>query len=473
MSNPKHYQVLIVGAGPTGLLLGILLRMQNISCLIIDKLSEPLTATRAVMLHSGSIEIFHHIELLDAINSIAKPSQYITFYYHNTKKVTIDFSNVDSHYNYYLLLKQPELEQILTQRFLSLGGLLERDSELIDIGYQDGYVTCSVKKMNDTIYYHADYVIGCDGASSMVRKLSQISMIGDTLDFHYILAEGKTTTSFPEDESSMYLSDTGLLSVIPLPDGSTRIAGPGGFDDLSVLQDEDALKNYFESTIVKLNMKRDMTFKEYHQIAKYSVHQKLANRFRDNRVFLAGDAAHLHTPAGGQAMNTGFHDVWNLGWKLSFVLNGIADESLLDTYETERRPIAEDVIKTANFFDFVTKIKSAKTTEDITDLEKICHTLSRKICQNYINYQTGSLDDKKYNGQIATKLFIPNKLIRLDYSKYQLFPVSNAHFSLCNVDNPLAKHIKINDKCNDYAHNVMTRPDGVVIEDFLLNTIEV
>lgn len=418
-----NYDIIIVGAGPTGLMMGCLLQTHGLSCCILEKRSSVCLETKAVMLHSASIEIFETLGLLDKLSNLSSIGKYISFYYKKIKKLELDFTQIasDTKYPYFLLIKQPDIEYVLEQEFISLGGEVHRNNELVNIIDLGNKITCTVRC--DKIYttYSAEFVIGCDGASSSIRKLLNLPFTGRTLEFDYIIGEGQTTSNSPEAEISMHISDNAVVSFLPLPDGTVRIGGPGSFTKLDNVDAQESLKLSFENMLSTLETGFNMRIDKYTRVAKYNVHERLAESFQVNRIFIAGDAAHLHTPAGGQAMNTGFQDVWNLAWKIAFVKNKHINISFLQTYQTERKFIAQEVINTANFSPLIQQIKAASTKAEYEALINISIILVKKLSQIYMSYSSCKLNDKQKPFEQLTKIPTSTNLASpLSYLTYNI-----------------------------------------------------
>lgn len=463
-----NYDVIVIGAGPTGLMMGCLLKTHGLSCCIIEKKSSICPETKAVILHSASIEIFETIGLLDNISGCSSIGKYLAFYYNKIKKLELDFTQIasDTKYPYFLLVKQPDIENILEQKFISLGGQVRRNNELVNIIDLGKIVVCTTRCNKVDMIYNADFVIGCDGASSSIRKLLKLPFTGSTLEFDYIIEEGQTSLAYPEAEISMHISDNAVVSFLPLPDRIIRIGGPGSFMKFDNTRDQESLKASFKNMLNSFETGFDMHIDKYTHIAKYSVHERLAESFQVNRIFIAGDAAHLHTPAGGQAMNTGFQDVWNLAWKIAFVKSKKNDISFLQTYEIERKAIAQEVIRTANFFSLIQQIKTSSSEAERESLINSSKTLVKKLSQIYMNYGSSSLIDKQEPFQLLTKLpKSTNLLSPLSYLTYNIVCHKRYINSFSDTDTKMGQIniCTLDDNDNSLVNEyLLVRPDGYI-----------
>jgi 2-polyprenyl-6-methoxyphenol hydroxylase-like FAD-dependent oxidoreductase len=245
-----------------------------------------------------------------------------------------------------LFISQAETEAVLNEHLAEQGVHVERGVELVEFEAGEEDVVCTLRHGDErTERLHARYLVGCDGAHSSVRRGAGIPFEGDAYPQTFVLVDLEVDGDLERDVGHAFLGARGMLFFFPLARPATwRMLGmrpPGGEDEREpaapALADMQAIADAFTGGTLRL---RDPVWMTY-----FRLHHRHAARYRAGRIFLAGDAAHVHSPAGAQGMNTGIQEAWNLGWKLALVAKGVADEALLDTYEAERRPIGRFVLR--------------------------------------------------------------------------------------------------------------------------------
>ncbi|MEQ3776971.1 MAG: FAD-dependent monooxygenase [Alcanivorax sp.] len=327
----------MVGAGPTGLALGIGLRRHGIDCCIIDRLAEPSPWSRALGLHARSLEIFAALEVLAPIRKASRTMRAVSVYGDKGFLFELDLTSLDAPYPWVLSCPQSDVEKALTERYRSLGGELIRGTELLDFT-QDGVgVRARIRQGADVETVTCDLLVGADGASSTVRQQLGIGFNGVDYDEHFLLADVDWQGPWRSDSSHGFLQEDGLLIALPLPTGWRLIMARD-----EAWEGELSLQPFTDRLTPILGETPDLG--EPRWISRFSVQRRLAHHYRRNRVFLAGDAAHVQSPLGAQGMNTGLADAFNLSWKLAFYLKGYGNGALLDSYEQERKPVADKML---------------------------------------------------------------------------------------------------------------------------------
>lgn len=330
-------QALIVGAGPTGLTLGIGLRRQGIACTIIDRLEAPSPWSKALGLHSRSLEVFAAMDVLGPVRKASRVLKAVSVYGDNGFLFELDLTSLQAPYPWVLSCPQSDVEKALIQRFKALGGELVRGVELLDFTQDGSGVTARIRQGADVQTLRSEVMVGADGVGSTVRQQLGIGFHGVEYSEHFLLADVDWESPWRNDSSHGFLQEEGLLIALPLPTGWRLIMAtdtpPEAPLDVSVFEERLALI---------LGEKPDLGKPRW--ISEFSVQRRLAQHYRRNRVYLAGDAAHVQSPIGAQGMNTGLADAFNLSWKLGYYLNGFGSGELLDSYEQERRPVAEKMI---------------------------------------------------------------------------------------------------------------------------------
>jgi len=345
MGNPL---VLIVGAGPTGLALGLWLTRLGVSVRIIDKTAEPGTTSRALAVQVRTLEFYRQLgfaeELIDGGVKIAGVNLWVR----GGKAARVPFTNIGeglTPYPFALVFPQDAHERLLIEQLHALGVSVQRRTELVRFQDQDGGMRATLRGPDGAEEIcEAAYLAGCDGAKSIVRQSLGIGFPGGTYQQLFYVADVEASGPATNDELHIDLEEADLLMVFPLKGtGRVRLVGtvrdqPGG--EHHELTFDDVKGRAIEH--LKLNIAKVNWFSTYH------VHHRVAWRFRAGRAFLLGDAAHIHSPAGGQGMNTGIGDAVNLAWKLAAVVVGGASDSLLDTYESERIVFARRLVATTD-----------------------------------------------------------------------------------------------------------------------------
>ena len=338
--------VLIAGAGPTGLTLAITLCQLGIKPRIIDKAAQSSTVSKALAVWSGSLEVLQGMGVIDRFLAAGTRLNALSAGTGTRELMSLKIgTGIDSPYPFPLLLPQSGTEKILGERLAALGVTIERSVELTGLKQDAGGVTATLRHADGrSEEAHCRYLVGCDGARSVVRHELDIAYEGYTEPDTYVL--GDVRIDGPTlDRRNIYINlrGGGAVALFPYEDDTWRIFAkrgpvPAGADEPAALEELQRHMDRHGPPGAKL---RDPRW-----LSTFRVNERLAARYRVGNCFLAGDAAHIHSPAGGQGMNTGIQDAVNLGWKLAYVLQGAGDAAiLLDSYEAERRPVARHVIK--------------------------------------------------------------------------------------------------------------------------------
>ena len=336
--------VLIVGAGPTGLLLALSLARRNTPFRIIDKTSGPGSTSRAIAVHARTLELYGQLGIADHVVSEGSKVQVIHVREAGELKGTLPWAINGvglSPYAFALAYPQDAHERLLITKLDNASGRVERNTELKSIEqHHDGVsaVVVASDRTEETI--ECSYVCGADGAKSTVRHLSNISLPGGTYEQRFFVADVIVSRVW-DDINTCFTGNDFSVSIKLGDDGQCRLIGtvPNNIapDDVS-----------FESVHPSVEKNTKLGIMAVNWFATYKVHHRVADHFRDRRVFLLGDAGHLHSPVGGQGMNTGIGDAVNLAWKLSAVLDGRANSTLLETYEADRMPFARLLVSTTD-----------------------------------------------------------------------------------------------------------------------------
>ncbi|MEU4192853.1 FAD-dependent monooxygenase [Kribbella sp. NPDC026611] len=325
--------VLVVGAGPTGLLLASELTLAGADVTIVDRAAERSGQSKALSLQPRSVEILHSRGLLDPLRGQARelPGGHFA-----GLPVPLDYSAWDTRFPYQLGIPQLRLEQYLEDHLARHGVVVRRGLELTAL-HEDEAVFA------DGTTIRADWVVGCDGAHSAVRKLTGIEFPGRDGRFSAVVADVVVAGIDPDWQlPSLVPQDGRVLTMVPLEDGVHRVLFTG--PDQQHLPKNQPVAHAEVAAALKGWYGDGVVLRELRYGSRFTDAARLAAQYRVGRVFVAGDAAHIHSPTGGQGMNLGLQDAFNLGWKLGAVVRGDGDEALLDSYHDERHPAGAAVL---------------------------------------------------------------------------------------------------------------------------------
>ncbi len=348
-SAPNHdSDVLIVGAGPTGLVLALWLTRLGVRVRIVDKTAEAGTTSRALVVQGRTLEFYGQIGIAEAVIGRGRKIIAANFWVAGKKKARAVFGEIGaglSPFPFPLIFPQDEHERLLIERLSEVGVQVERQTELLGFAEANSRVIARLKRpdgVEETC--EAAYIAGCDGAHSAVREGLQIGFPGGTYNRLFYVADVQARGATLNGELHIALDKADFLAMFPLKgEGRARLIGTirdEGEDQHETLSWNDVSKRVIER--IRVDVERVNWF------STYRVHHRVADHFRKGRAFLLGDAAHIHSPVGGKGMNTGIGDAVNLSWKLAAVVHGRANASLLDSYEPERIAFARRLVATTD-----------------------------------------------------------------------------------------------------------------------------
>jgi 2-polyprenyl-6-methoxyphenol hydroxylase-like FAD-dependent oxidoreductase len=398
----RDTEVLIVGAGPTGLVLALWLTRLGVRVRIVDKTAEPGTTSRAVAVQARTLELYSQIGLADAVIERGWKTMAVNLWVAGKKAAHAVFGDMGagvSPFPYALIFPQDEHECLLTDRLAEAGVHIEHQTELLGFEAAAGGVLARLKRKDGASETcEAAYIAGCDGAHSTVREALKIGFPGGTYDHLFYVADVQASGATMNGELHVALDRTDFLAVFPLK-GKGRARLIGTVREEAEHQQEnlswyDVSKRVIEW--IRIEVERVNWF------STYRVHHRVADHFRKGCAFLLGDAAHIHSPVGGQGMNTGIGDAVNLAWKLAAVLHGCADASLLDSYEPERIAFARRLVATTD--QAFTGVTSSRAMARLVRLhivpllipaffalKTVRRFLFRTVSQTAVNYRGSSL----------------------------------------------------------------------------------
>lgn len=388
--------VLVAGAGPSGLSLAMELRRLGADCVLIDEKAGPTPEreSRALAIHAASLEAFHRMGVDGRMRDEGRIVHGFGVYRGASRIVDVRLALApdESRFPYVLILPQGRTERILLDRLEDLGGDVEWGTRLVSFKTDLGGVTAELKHGGGrTICVRAKWLIGCDGARSVVRDGLGLEFKGGEYPERFLLADAEVSWGLSVDEVSIVLTPEGALIAIPLlEEGRWRLIDTTGRCDAT---DQEAVLARMRELAGPLSGLGGRVG-EASWTSSFVIHRRVVDRYRAGRAFVVGDAAHLHSPAGGQGMNTGVQDAVNLAWKLAMVLRGESPESILDSYDVERRPVARRVI---NSTDRIMRLIApsnplARAARDVAlaglgRIEALRRLISREMAELSISYR--------------------------------------------------------------------------------------
>lgn len=336
--------VLVVGAGPTGLILAAELIRHGTTCRLIEKAEGPTPLSKATTVQARTLEMLEDIGIADQVIAAGSKSHGVNIYHGTHRLLHVSYDDLDSPYPYLLNITQSTLEQVLGAHVASLGLDIEWRTELVGFTQDDDGVTATLRHADgQEEVVRAAWLVGCDGAHSIVRHTLNIDFAGHSYSQWFGLADVTLEWGLQHDELHGFVHPTGLFFAIPEP----------GEKQYRVVMEAEEPPPGTELTLADFQAALDergpgnAILSDPGWITPFKVNARRAETYRVGRAFIAGDAAHIHSPTGGLGLNTGMQDGYNLAWKLALVIRGLADSSLLDSYEAERIPVADAVLRLA------------------------------------------------------------------------------------------------------------------------------
>ncbi|MEW2219954.1 rifampin monooxygenase [Streptomyces sp. NPDC006990] len=379
--------VIVAGGGPTGLMLAAELRLHGVRVVALEKEAEPTTVVRALGMHVRSIEMMDQRGLLERFLALGKQYPLNGFFAGISKPHQV---RLDSSHAYVLSIPQPRTEQLLTEHAVELGAELLRGCEVVGLDQDAHGVTA---ELADGTRLRSRYLVGCDGGRSRVRKLLGVGFPGEPSRVDTLL--GEMAVGVPAETLNSVMAEVRRtqrrFGAMPLGDGMYRVVVPaaGVADDRTV---PPSLEEFQQQ--LRVHAGTDFGVHSPRWLSRFGDATRQAERYRTGRVLLAGDAAHIHPPTGGQGLNIGVQDAFNLGWKLAAEVNGWAPEGLLDSYHAERHPVAAEVlVNTRAQMELLSTepgpLAVRQLVSELMDFEEVHRYLNEKITAIGVRYDFG------------------------------------------------------------------------------------
>jgi 2-polyprenyl-6-methoxyphenol hydroxylase-like FAD-dependent oxidoreductase len=408
---PSVTPVLVVGAGPTGLTLAAELARFGVSCRIIDKGTGPTQLSKAIGMQARTLEILDNLGIIDEILAAGHVVRGLSGHVNDRRIFHFTYDELDSPYPFLLNIVQSDTERIL-------GGLVERQGltvewevELLGFEQDDDGVTARLRHPDGTEEdVRTEWLLGCDGARSTIRGLLGTSFEGQTYSEYFALTDARLEWSLSDEELHAFVHPEGVLFTLPLGDGNYRLIVADKARDGHT----DGVEPTFEDfqRVLEVRGPRNAVLSDPGWMTAFHVNARVVGEHRQGRVFVAGDAAHIHSPVGGQGLNTSVQDAHNLAWKLAHVIAGGADDSLLDSYEAERAPVAHSVIKMTNALTHMLTLHNVEAQR----VRNVCmpllghvHAVGRHIAEQdsevVVNYRHSPFVDEFRHGRFGIRRF--------------------------------------------------------------------
>jgi 2-polyprenyl-6-methoxyphenol hydroxylase-like FAD-dependent oxidoreductase len=334
--------VLIVGAGPVGLFLANECARRGMRWRLVEERSTQSKHSKALAIFPRTLEIFDMAGVVDPFLQAANRVTSVAVTTHTRRLARMQFTPEESPYSFVAMVPQNVTERLLLEELKRKGGTVEYETSFVSAIQHGDYVSVTLEQKGQRRELNVAFVVGCDGAHSAVRHLLNLTFEGAKYPDLFLLADVETNQTLPGDELQLCPSEFGPVAIFPISSTRRRIVATisseeGNAPSLDMVQ-----------KILRRRAPVGIEAVGLHWSTYFHIHHRHVTQLRVERMFVAGDAAHIHSPFGGQGMNTGLHDVWNLVWKLDFALRGHGSEELLDSYTAERLPVIKHVIETTD-----------------------------------------------------------------------------------------------------------------------------
>lgn len=341
--NPNLLDVFIVGAGPVGLFLANECARRGLTYRIIEAKPSQSEHSKALAIFPRTMEIFDMAGVVAPFLEAANRVSWVAIVTHGRQLARLHFTPEDTPYSYVAMVPQDVTERLLAEELQRRGGRVEYETKFVSLEQHDDSVTAIIEHHGEHSEVRAKFLVGCDGAHSPVRHAVNIPFEGAQYSGSFLLADIETNETLASDEMQLCPSELGAVAIFPMSTTRRRLVAT--IDQ----QEGDAPSLELVRKIIRERAPAGLEARALHWSSYFRIHHRHVASLRDRRIFIAGDAAHIHSPFGGQGMNTGLHDVWNLAWKLDLAVRGGGSGQLLDSYSSERLPVIKSVIDTTHY----------------------------------------------------------------------------------------------------------------------------
>jgi 2-polyprenyl-6-methoxyphenol hydroxylase-like FAD-dependent oxidoreductase len=401
--------VLVIGAGPAGLTLAAELVRHGVACRIVDKAAGPTPLSKATSVQARTLEMLDDMGIVDEALAAGTRSHGVNIYQGSHRILHVSYDELESPYPLLLNIPQSSMERVLVDLVTRLELLIGWQTELVEFTQDAEGVTATLRHADgseETV--RASWLVGCDGAHSTVRHALDIAFAGHTYSQWFGLADARIHWDLRHDELHGFVNPHGLFFAIPAPgENQYRVVmeaeEPPVEADLTLADFQAALDERGPG---------DATLSDPGWISPFKVNARRAGKYRVGRAFIAGDAAHIHSPTGGLGLNTGMQDAYNLAWKLALVVRGLADPAVLDSYEAERTPVADAVLRLAAQLTTMLTLTSpvSRQLRDhlmpmLSGLGAVQHQIAVQDSQLDITYRTSPIVTEYHHGHFGHARF--------------------------------------------------------------------
>lgn len=412
-NSDLNSKVLVVGAGPVGLTMACELYRHGIPCRVVDKNKGPSGESRAIAVQARTLEVFEGVGIINEILAKGRRIHQANLYHDSKRLARLLFDELDSPYPYILSIPQCELESLLLDRLSRFGGEIEWQKNLICLKQDEKEVTATLQCQGHEETVFSPWLIGCDGMDSTVGQLLDVSCEEITGDQVFLLVDIRMQWDLADDEVHQFLSANGLLAAFPLPEaGCWRL-----IIEFAGQVPKGPPLEFVQHFLQKMEV-AGATLGEPTWVSFYQIKRRLAAQFQTGHCFLAGDAAHTYSPVGGQGMNMGIHDAYNLAWKLALVIQRRAWEWLLKSYHNERYPIAastlrgtERATKVVMFRHPVSRQLRKRAAALLGHFEVVQQRIARRLVELDLSYQQSSIVEEYHMPLLGSCLHVADKEI--------------------------------------------------------------
>jgi 2-polyprenyl-6-methoxyphenol hydroxylase-like FAD-dependent oxidoreductase len=380
--------VLIVGAGPVGLFLANECARRGLRWRLVESRPSQSVHSKALAIFPRTLEIFDMAGVVGPFLEAANRVTSVAILTHGRALAHMRFAPEESPYQFIAMVPQDVTERLLAEELSRKGGAVEYETTFVSAAEQDEGVSVSLDHKGEPITLTASFVVGCDGAHSAVRHLLNVPFEGAEYDSSFMLADIETNEALPADELQLCPSEFGPIAIFPMSATRRRVVAT-----IETAEGDAPALDLVRKILVQRGPS-ELEARSLHWSSYFRIHHRQAALMRVGRIFIAGDAAHIHSPFGGQGMNTGLHDVWNLAWKLDLALHGHGNDQLLDSYTAERRPVIKHVIEMTDFLTRAmgTPSKFAQTLRDtvipmVSRLAPFQHAFVQRLSELGIAYR--------------------------------------------------------------------------------------